>query len=71
MARRRVRRRGAAGRGIADAFGLPAAIWTVAALTAASGIVAAVRKYETRPVHAPGCERQLTGDDTAVVHQDG
>jgi len=35
--------------GIADAFGMSAAIWTVAALTAASGIVVAVRMYETRP----------------------
>jgi MFS family permease len=35
--------------GIADAFGLLAAIWVVAALTAASGIVVAVRMYETRP----------------------
>jgi len=34
---------------IADAFGLQAAIWTVAALTAASGIVVAIRMYETRP----------------------
>jgi MFS family permease len=33
---------------IADAFGLDAAIWTVAALTAASGLVVAVRMYETR-----------------------
>jgi MFS family permease len=32
---------------IADAFGLDAAIWTVAALTAASGLVVAVRMYET------------------------
>ena len=35
--------------GIADAFGLQAAIWTVAALTAASGVVVAARMYETRP----------------------
>ena len=35
--------------GIADAFGLLAAIWVVAALTAASGIVVAIRMYETRP----------------------
>jgi MFS family permease len=35
--------------GIADAFGLLAAIWAVAALTAASGIVVAARMYETRP----------------------
>jgi MFS family permease len=34
---------------IADAFGLLAAIWVVAALTAASGLIVAVRMYETRP----------------------
>jgi MFS family permease len=34
---------------IADAFGLAAAIWTVAAITAASGIVVAARMYETHP----------------------
>ncbi|WP_214317523.1 MFS transporter [Nonomuraea sediminis] len=34
--------------GVADLFGIPAAIWTVAALTAASGLVVAVRMYETR-----------------------
>jgi MFS family permease len=33
---------------IADAFGIRAAIWAVAALTAASGLVVAVRMYETR-----------------------
>jgi MFS family permease len=33
---------------IADAFGISAAIWTVAALTAASGVVVAARMYETR-----------------------
>jgi MFS family permease len=38
--------------GIADAFGLLAAIWVVAALTAVSGIVVAVRMYETRPARA-------------------
>ena len=37
---------------IADAFGIPAAIWAVAALTAASGLVVAVRMYETRPAPA-------------------
>jgi MFS family permease len=35
--------------GVADAFGILAAIWVVAALTAASGLVVAVRMYETRP----------------------
>ncbi len=34
---------------VADAWGLPAAIWMVAALTAASGIIVAIRMYETRP----------------------
>ena len=34
---------------IADAWGLTAAIWAVAALTAASGLLVAVRMYETRP----------------------
>jgi len=37
---------------IADAFGIVAAIWVVAALTAASGLVVAVRMYETRPTGA-------------------
>ena len=35
---------------IAGAFGLLAAIWVAAALTAASGITVAIRVYETRPV---------------------
>jgi MFS family permease len=34
---------------IADLFGLTTAIWTVAALTALSGVVVAVRMYETHP----------------------
>ncbi|SDP63103.1 Predicted arabinose efflux permease, MFS family [Pedococcus dokdonensis] len=34
---------------IADAVGVRAAIWVVAALTAASGLVVAVRMYETHP----------------------
>ncbi|GAB3020522.1 MFS transporter [Nocardioides flavus (ex Wang et al. 2016)] len=36
---------------VADALGVPAAVWTVAALTAVSGLVVAVRMYETR--HRP------------------
>jgi MFS family permease len=32
---------------VADALGMRAAIWTVAALTAASGAIVAVRMYET------------------------
>jgi MFS family permease len=40
---------------VADTFGLPAAVWTVAVLTAASGLVVAVRMYEThlRPSTSP------------------
>jgi len=34
---------------VADALGVPAAIWTVAALTAVSGLIVAVRIYETHP----------------------
>jgi hypothetical protein len=38
---------------IADVFGVRPAIWVVAAITAASGLVVAVRMYEThRPVPA-------------------
>ena len=35
---------------IADRYGMPAAIWAVAALTGASGIVVLVRMYETHPL---------------------
>jgi len=34
---------------IADRLGMPAAIWTVAALTGASGFVVLIRMYETHP----------------------
>jgi MFS family permease len=34
---------------VADAFGIPTAIWSVAALTALSGLVVAFRMYETHP----------------------
>ncbi|GEL20248.1 MFS transporter [Pseudonocardia asaccharolytica] len=34
---------------LADAFGLRAAVWVVAALTAASGLLVAARMYETHP----------------------
>ena len=46
---------------IADAFGMRAAIWTVAVLTAASGVVVALRMYETHhptPTE-PASSRQL------------
>jgi MFS family permease len=35
---------------VADLAGLDAAVWAIAALTAASGLVVAVRMYETHPV---------------------
>ncbi|WP_369028035.1 MFS transporter, partial [Nocardia farcinica] len=35
---------------VADLLGVRAAVWTVAAFTAASGVVVAVRMYETRQV---------------------
>ncbi|MCX4859063.1 MFS transporter [Streptomyces canus] len=38
---------------LADAYGLTTAIWAVAALTAASGLIVAVRMYETHPRPAP------------------
>ena len=34
---------------LADLFGLRAAVWAIAALTAASGLLVAVRMYETHP----------------------
>ncbi|MFG2026870.1 hypothetical protein [Streptomyces sp. NPDC048825] len=34
---------------LADAYGITTAIWAVAALTAASGLMVAVRMYETHP----------------------
>jgi predicted MFS family arabinose efflux permease len=36
----------------ADMFGLEGAIWTVAAITFLSGLIAAVRMSETRPLPA-------------------
>ncbi|MFI7576590.1 MFS transporter [Micromonospora sp. NPDC049497] len=38
---------------VADAFGIRAAVWTVAALTAASGLVVAARMYETHQRRTP------------------
>jgi MFS family permease len=46
---------------IADAYGVVAAVWVVAALTAASGAVVAVRMYEThrRPATGPRSARPV------------
>jgi MFS family permease len=38
---------------LADLISITAAIWAVAALTAASGLLAAARMYETHPPHRP------------------
>jgi MFS family permease len=48
---------------LADAFGATAAVWSIAGLTAASGIVVAVRMYET---HRPTRPRRGTAADLAV-----
>jgi MFS family permease len=53
---------------LADAFGVTTAVWAIAALTAASGIVVALRMYETHrpigsePKHetATRCRRSMT-----------
>ena len=39
--------------GIADLWGLRAAVWTIAALTAASGLLVAARMYETHRPPSP------------------
>jgi hypothetical protein len=36
---------------LADAYDISVAIWAIAAITAASGIVVLARMYETRPRH--------------------
>jgi hypothetical protein len=54
VARRRFRRGALLAGGIADLAGIRAAVWVVAALTAASGLLAAARMYETHPRSVPG-----------------
>jgi MFS family permease len=54
----------------ADAVSIAAAIWTVAAVTAASGIVVLVRMYETHPPgrppsHLPEATRRIGSESTA------
>ena len=43
----------------ADAFGLEAAVWTIATLTFASGIVAAARMTETAPQRHASCRPSI------------
>jgi MFS family permease len=50
---------------LADAFGVTTAIWTVAALTGLSGLVVAVRMYETHPTHPK--ERPAADERVAYV----
>jgi MFS family permease len=45
---------------VADRFGMPAAIWTVAALTGVSGLVVLVRMYETHPAESRRPPRELS-----------
>jgi MFS family permease len=45
----------------ADAFGLGAAMWVIAALTFASGLVSAVRMTETLPMSTPAIRPQTVG----------
>lgn len=48
---------------VADALGVRAAVWTVAALTAASGLVVAVRMYETHHRPSPSTAATQGGTD--------
>ncbi|MCC7417288.1 MAG: MFS transporter [Acidobacteria bacterium] len=50
---------------IADRFGLSVALWLVAALTFASGLVSALRMTETRPDHLPTIIQRAGGLRTA------
>ncbi len=53
---------------LADAFGIATAIWAVAALTAASGIVVAVRMYETH--HHTSATSDLDGTSPQAIADD-
>jgi len=54
--------------GVADLYGIAAAIWLVAALTAVSGIVVALRMYEThRPVRTDHTEGLRPASPTAAA----
>lgn len=53
---------------VADALGVRAAVWSVAALTIASGVVVAVRMYETHPRAHRRQEPQTQPDTQEVSH---
>jgi MFS family permease len=48
---------------LADRFGVTTAIWAVAALTGLSGLVVAIRMYETHPRNT----EPTSADETAMV----
>lgn len=58
---------------IADLYGIPAAVWTIAALTAASGALVAVRMYETHPPlsRPPTGGRPASAQATSAGHPRG
>ncbi|MGH7686250.1 MAG: MFS transporter [Candidatus Dormibacteria bacterium] len=49
---------------VADALGLAAAVWVVAGITAASGLVVALRMYETHRTRPPADARSITAAAT-------
>jgi MFS family permease len=51
---------------VADLLGVRAAVWTVAALTAVSGLVVAVRMYETH--HRPAATGEPAADSEEALH---
>ena len=61
---------------LADRFGITAAVWAIAALTAASGVVVAVRMYETHRRAPAGTilpsrrDRQPARDETLSVRDE-
>ena len=54
---------------IADALGILAAIWVVAALTAASGLVVAARMYENLPAVGTAPVRHPAGGGAGAHHR--
>jgi MFS family permease len=52
---------------LADSFGVTTAIWAVAVLTGLSGVVVAVRMYETHPRHPAPKSLRSDRRDTSVI----
>jgi MFS family permease len=55
---------------IGDRLGMPAAIWTVAALTATSGLVVLVRMYESHPRPGGRAARVIAATESDVLHEE-